>query len=82
MLCDYFGIPVYYKPEKKGYLEYKILKLLVEVSPKELYTSEIANATDMKHEQVCDTLKNDRYSVSHFLSNRARRLFLDTKPVK
>ncbi len=43
----------------------------------------IANTTDMKHEHVCDTLKNDRYSVSSFLiESSAKAVVLDTRPVK
>jgi len=57
MLCDYFGIPVYYKPKKKSYLEYRTLKLLMEVSSKELYTSEIAKALGENTKYVTNMLR-------------------------
>lgn len=62
MLCDYFGIPVYFKPKKKLYLEYRILKLLREVSSKELSSSEIANALGEDKKYVNNLL---RYYCKH-----------------
>lgn len=56
MLCDYFGIPVYYIPKKKRYLEYRALKLLINVYPQKLSSSEIANTLDEDMKQVNNML--------------------------
>ena len=63
----------------------KALRILSMLASAEfpLSSRTIANTTDMKHEHVCDTLKNDRYSVSPFLiKSNAKVVVLDARPVK
>jgi hypothetical protein len=78
MLCDFFSVPVYFKPKKKLYLEYRILKLLVEVCPKELPTSEIANSLGEDAKYVINMLQY--YSAHHnswfekILVNKGKRM--------